>query len=85
MRLDALKRVKAQLGHLVDVGSDIPAPLSAAAAVVGTNQLLKAMVKAPEKVHHLLEIVTTNCIQVIDVLADMDLGLCFQTPSHRPV
>jgi len=80
LRLDALQRVKAHLGHLVDVGSDIPAPLSAAAAVVGTDQLLKAMVKAPEKVHHLLEIVTINCIQVIDVLADMDLGLCFSDP-----
>lgn len=80
LRLTTLKRLVTELGHIVDVGSDIPAPFSAAAAVVGTEKLLRAMVKTPERVHTLLEIVTENCIRVIDALCDLEVGLCFSDP-----
>lgn len=80
LRLEALRLVQKRLGHVVDVGSDIPGPLSAASAVVGTDQLLKAMIKNPQKVHALLEVVTENCIQVIEALCELGVGLCFSDP-----
>ncbi len=78
--LKALRIVKKEIGHLVDVGSDIPAPLSAAAMVIGTENLLKAMIKNPQKVHTLLEVVTETNLRVIGAFAEIGVDLGMSDP-----
>ncbi|MFD3157820.1 uroporphyrinogen decarboxylase family protein [Haloimpatiens sp. FM7330] len=78
--IKALKIVKKELGDLVDVGSDIAGPFSAAAAVVGTDKLLRALIKYPKKLHTLLEIVTESNLRIIEAFADIGVGLCMSDP-----
>ncbi len=75
--IKALGLVKKELGDLVDVGTDIAAPFSAAAAVVGTENLLKGMIKYPDKVHALLEVVTETNLRIIEAFSriGVDLGM----------
>ncbi|WP_081896955.1 uroporphyrinogen decarboxylase family protein [Clostridium sp. KNHs214] len=78
--LKALKIVIDKIGHLVDVGSDIAGPFSAAAAVVGTENLLKGMIKYPDKVHTLLEVVTETNLRIVEAFAQYGVGLCMSDP-----
>lgn len=78
--IKALKIVKKEIGNLVEVGSDIAGPFSAAAAVVGTETLLKAMIRYPEKVHTLLQIVTETNLRIIEAFAEIGVGLCMSDP-----
>lgn len=78
--IKALKLVKKEIGDYVDVGSDIAGPFSAAAAVAGTENLLKSMIKCPDKVHTLLEIVTETNLRIIEAFAELGVGLCMSDP-----
>lgn len=78
--LKALEIIVKKIGHLVDVGSDIAAPFSAAASVVGTENLLKAMVKYPEKVHTLMKIVTEGNLKIVEAFANLGVGLGMSDP-----
>lgn len=80
LRLKALDIVNKKIGHLVDVGSDIPGPLSAASAIRGTDALLKDLIKRPKQAHELLEIVTENSLKLIDVFGEMGVGFCISDP-----
>ena len=55
--LKRLELVKDKLGDKVPVSGTITGPFTVAAMVVGTENLLIGMVKQPEKVHQLLQIV----------------------------
>lgn len=79
-RLEALKIVKDRIGDQVDVGSDIPGPFSAAAAVMGTDNFLKNLITNPDKAHDLLEIVTESNLRIIDKFKELDIGLCISDP-----
>jgi len=78
--IKALQIVKKEIGHLVDVGSDIPAPLSAAAMVVGTENLLKGMIRYPDKVHTLLQVVTETNLRVVKAFAELGVDLGMSDP-----
>lgn len=78
--IKALGIVIKEIGGVVDVGSDIAGPFSAAAAVVGTENLLKAIIKYPDKVHVLLEIVTETNLRIIKAFSEMGVGLCMSDP-----
>ncbi|SHH55389.1 uroporphyrinogen decarboxylase [Clostridium collagenovorans DSM 3089] len=80
LAFEALGKVIKRIGHLVEVGSDIAGPLSAAAAVVGTENLMKGMIKYPEKVHVLLEVVTETNLRIIEQFASMGVGLGMSDP-----
>ncbi len=80
LRLKALKMVKDALGDQVDVGSDMPAPFSAASDVLGTEKFLKAIIKNPKEVHQLLEVVTETNLRIIDIFANLGVGLCMSDP-----
>ncbi|MEG0642222.1 MAG: uroporphyrinogen decarboxylase family protein [Clostridium sp.] len=80
LAFEALGKVIKRIGHLVEVGSDIAGPLSAAAAVVGTENLMKGMIKYPDKVHTLLEIVTETNLRIIRQFASMGVGLGMSDP-----
>ncbi|GAA0116286.1 uroporphyrinogen decarboxylase family protein [Clostridium senegalense] len=80
LALKALEIIVKKIGDKVDVGSDIAGPLSAAAAVVGTENLLKGMIKYPEKVHTLLEIVTETNLRIVKAFANLGVDLGMSDP-----
>lgn len=80
LRLKSLDLVKKALGNEVDVGTDIPAPFSTAASVMGTDNFLKALIKEPIKVHELLEVVTESTLRIIDTFCELGVDLGFSDP-----
>lgn len=78
--LEALKILKDQLGMQAPVGSCIGGPLTIAAFVRGTEQLLRDMTKNPDKVHQLLQLVTQSTLMYIDAVLDMDCGVSIADP-----
>ena len=56
--LDALGKIKKELGNEASVGSGVSGPISAAALVRGTENLMKDSIKNKEGLHKLLEFIT---------------------------
>lgn len=78
--LKGLRLVKEKLGKEVPVSGTVTAPFTVAAMVVGTEKLLKGMVKCPDKVLQLMEIITENNNRYIQRLLDMEIGIGFADP-----
>lgn len=78
--LRGLAMVKEALGSKVPVGGTVTGPFTIAAMLVGTTTLLKGMVKKPEKVHQLMELVTENNSRYIQRLIDLGVGIGFADP-----
>ena len=78
--IEALRLTKEKLGNQVDVGASMTGPFSVAASVVGTENLLKGMIKNPEKVHILMEIITESNNRYIQEVAKLGLGIGFCDP-----
>ena len=78
--IEALRLTKEKLGDQVDVGASMTGPFSVAASVVGTENLLKGMIKNPEKVHVLMEIITESNNRYIQEVAKLGLGIGFCDP-----
>jgi uroporphyrinogen-III decarboxylase len=56
--LEALGKIKKELGQEVSVGSGVSGPISAASAVRGTSNLVRDMIKDKENLHKLLAFMT---------------------------
>ncbi len=78
--LRAVKMVKEALGKLVNVGYSIPGPLTTASDLLGTEELLKSMIKNPDRTHELLEIVTESNFRILDIIAEMEIGFRIADP-----
>ncbi len=78
--LKALRLIKDALIKEVDVGAAMSGPFSVAASVVGTENLLKWMIKYPEKVHILMNIVAQSNNKYIEEVAKLDLSIDFADP-----
>ncbi|WP_017414193.1 methylcobamide--CoM methyltransferase [Clostridium tunisiense] len=78
--LQALRLTKDALIKQVDVGAAMSGPFSVAASVVGTENLLKWMIKYPKKVHTLMEIVTESNNRYIEEVAKLGLSIGFADP-----
>jgi len=78
--LKALRLTKDALIKEVDVGAAMSGPFSVAASVVGTENLLKWMIKYPEKVHILMNIVAQSNNKYIEEVAKLDLSIDFADP-----
>lgn len=78
--LKSLKIIKERIGHEVNVGAGLAGPFSTAASVVGTENLLKWMLKYPKQVHILMEIVTESNNRFIEKAAELGLGVGFSDP-----
>ena len=78
--IEALRLTKEKLGDQVDVGASMTGPFSVAASVVGTENLLKGMIKSPEKVHVLMEIITESNNRYIQEVAKLGMGIGFCDP-----
>nr|WP_255700386.1 uroporphyrinogen decarboxylase family protein [Dethiosulfovibrio faecalis] len=78
--LKALEIIKDTLGDVADIGASMTGPFSVAASVVGTENLLKWMVRAPEKVHQVMEVITESNDRYIEAVAQLGLGVGFCDP-----
>ena len=78
--LEGLRLVKKSLGDKVPVSGTVTGPLTIAAMVVGTENLLIGMVKKPDKVKQLMEVITENNERYISRMLEMGIGVGFADP-----
>lgn len=78
--LEGLRMVKEKLGKEVPVSATVTGPFTVAAMVVGTETLLKGMIKKPDKVLQLLEVIVENNNRYIQRLLNMGIGIGFADP-----
>lgn len=78
--LKALELTKKRLGDQVSVSASVTGPFTVAAMVLGTEQLMMAMVKKPEKVHQLLEVIVENNNRLLRRIVEMGIGVGFPDP-----
>lgn len=78
--LEGLKRVKKSLGDKVPISGTVTGPFTVAAMVLGTEWLLMGMLKCPEKIKQLLEVIVENNNRYIKRLLDMEVGIGFADP-----
>lgn len=69
-----------EVGDEVGIGAGMPGVFTTASSVVGTENLLKWMLKYPDKVHTLMEIVTESTNNYIERVGQMGLGVGFSDP-----
>ncbi|WP_350342315.1 uroporphyrinogen decarboxylase family protein [Proteinivorax tanatarense] len=78
--LRALQLTRDALIEDVDVGAAMTGPFSVAASVVGTENLLRWMIKHPKKVHTVMEIIAESNNRYIEEVAKLGLGVGFADP-----
>lgn len=78
--LKAIKLTRDALIDKVDVGASMSGPFSVAASVVGTENLLKWMIKYPERVHTLMDIVAECNNRYIEEVAKLGVSIGFADP-----
>lgn len=78
--LKGLELVKKKLGDRVPVSATVTGPFTVAAMVLGTEQLLIGMIKKPEKIEQLMEIIVENNNRYIQRLIDLEVGIGFADP-----
>lgn len=78
--LEGLAMVKEKLGGEVPVSATVTGPFTVAAMVVGTENLLKGMIRKPDQVHELMEMIVENNNRYIQRLLDLGVGVGFADP-----
>ena len=78
--LEGLRLVKERLGDKVPISATVTGPFSVAAMVLGTENLLKGMIKKPDKIRQLMEVIAENNNRYIQRLIDMEIGIGFADP-----
>ncbi|MEF9983031.1 MAG: uroporphyrinogen decarboxylase family protein [Oscillospiraceae bacterium] len=78
--LNALQIIRKEIGNEVDVSTDIAGPISVAAAIRGTENLMRDFRKNPKFAHELLQIITDNNIKFIDAACGLGFGVGFSDP-----
>lgn len=78
--LEAIRLTRDALMDKVDVGAAMSGPFSVAASVVGTENLLKWMIKYPKKVHTLMDIVAESNNRYIEEVAKLGVSIGFADP-----
>lgn len=78
--LEALERLLQALGDEADIGASMAAPFSVCASVLGMENLLLWMVRKPEALHRLLELIAENNRRYIEAVAKLGLGVGFCDP-----
>ena len=75
-----MRLVKEKLGDKVPISGTVTGPFTIAAMVMGTEQLMIGMIKKPEKIKQLMEVITENNNRYIQRLIDMGVGIGFADP-----
>lgn len=78
--LRAIELTYKALNHRTDVSAAMSGPISVAASVLGTETLLKWMIKAPDALHTAMAIITESNNRYIDEVAKRGVGIGFADP-----
>lgn len=78
--LKAIELTYAALNDKVDVGAAMSGPFSVAASVLGTENLLKWMIKHPKELHHVMSIIAESNDNYIKEVAKRGVGIGFADP-----
>lgn len=78
--LEGLSMVKKKLGDKVPVGGTVTGPFTVAAMLLGTEQLLIGIIKKPEKIKQLMEVIVENNNRYITRLVELGVGIGFADP-----
>lgn len=78
--LDALQKLREKIGNEADIGASMTGPFSVCASVIGTENLLRWMVKKPEEVHKVMKIITKNNEEYIKALGSIGFSTGFCDP-----
>lgn len=78
--LNGVKLVKEKLGDRVPVSATVTGPFTVAAMVLGTEHLMMGMIKKPEKIKQLMDVIVENNNRYIKRLLDLEVGIGFADP-----
>lgn len=78
--LEALQKLRDRIGKEADIGASMTGPFSVCASVIGTENLLRWIVKKPEALHKVMDIITRNNEQYIKALGSIGFGTGFCDP-----
>lgn len=78
--LRAIELTYEALHKHTDVSAAMSGPISVAASVIGTENLLRWMIKAPDSLHQVMQIVTESNNRYIDEVAKRGVGIGFADP-----
>ncbi|WP_251859680.1 uroporphyrinogen decarboxylase family protein [Clostridium sp. Marseille-Q2269] len=78
--IDAIRLTRDALIDEVDVSAAMSGPFSVAASAVGTENLLKWMIKYPKKVHILMDIIAESNNRYIEEVAKLGVSIGFADP-----
>ncbi|WP_138206274.1 uroporphyrinogen decarboxylase family protein [Haloimpatiens lingqiaonensis] len=78
--IEAIRLTRDALSDEVDVGAAMSGPFSVAASVVGTERLLKWMIKYPKQVETLMEIIAECNNRYIEEVAKLGVSIGFADP-----
>ena len=80
MYYNATARLREIADGFCGVGASVSGPITLAGFVLGTDKLLKAMIKSPDKVHEFLRYITDNVKKVVDIFNVLDIGFSMADP-----
>ena len=78
--LEALQKIRDEIGDEADIGASMTAPFSVCASVIGTDNLLRWIVKKLQLVHEVMEIITVCNEQYIKALGEIGFSTGFCDP-----
>lgn len=78
--LEGLRLVKKKLGDKTPVSGTVTGPFTVAAMVLGTEYLMIGMIKKPEKIKQLMEVIVENNNRYIQRLLELGVGIGFADP-----
>lgn len=78
--LEGLRLVKKKLGDKTPISGTVTGPFTVAAMVLGTEYLMIGMIKKPEKIKQLMEVIVENNNRYIQRLLDLGVGIGFADP-----
>ena len=74
--IEALEKIRDQVGDVASIGAAMTGPFSVAASVLGTETLLRWMVKKKDAVHKIMDIITINNGEYIKEVGSRGLRNC---------
>ncbi len=77
---EAIEIIRDRIGDEAAIGANLSGPFSVAASVIGTEKLLRWIVKKPQTVHKMMNIITKNNEMFIKAMGERGFGCGFSDP-----
>lgn len=78
--IEALEKIRDQVRDVASIGAAMTGPFSVAASVLGTETLLRWMVKKKDALHKIMDIITINNGEYIKEVGSRGFGMGFADP-----